>query len=379
MAKSTRRKLRKYNLLRMATEDPPPVPWVVEPIAAKGEVTVLFGPSGVGKSLLSLGVCNCVGRGKPFAGLRCRRGRALYFDAENGEYEVHRRVQALDVEPKRVAIYDAAGFHLVNDAERIDAAIEEQGAVALVVFDSLRALLPGTEENDSGAMAEALARCRRFAQSHEVAVVVIHHTKKDKETMRGSQAIEDQCSVVYGIKRTPGDIDRLRRVLSNEKMRIAPEQRELYLRIGIEDAEFVAESADEPGDEEIVKGSAQPEVIEQVVAHLEDGPKSRPSIAKLLGRKKNDGTIRRALDTLTQQDRVEEGDDRKWRLVKEKAASRQSSKKKRSGDSRKSSHEVVGSDRAATTPDDRGVARSDPPRRPPSGNRSRKRAKKGSN
>lgn len=310
---SGKRRPKEYDLRRMRKIKPPPVPWAAEPIAAAGEVTILFGPAGIGKSLLCLAMAHCVGRGRDLAGLKCKQGHAVYLDAENGEYEVHRRVRALSDSPKGLSIYDAGGLHLVEDIETIGHVVEEKGA-SLLVLDSMRALLPGSEENDSGEMAEALASCKVLAQQQDVAVVIIHHTKKDGETYRGSGAIKDQCSIMFEFNRVNGDIARDRRVLVNQKMRIAPEPPDYHLLLGFEDSRLIAEQAFPPAEGDLVRGDAQREFVRQILTLLEDGPRSRPELARLLGREKKDGTVRRAVEKLEKQGRIEQDNRHKWHL-----------------------------------------------------------------
>lgn len=54
-----------------------------------------------------------------------------------------------------MAIYDGTGAHLVRDEGYLRAAIKYEEP-DLVVLDSLRRLTPGSDENDSGDMAEVV-------------------------------------------------------------------------------------------------------------------------------------------------------------------------------------------------------------------------------
>jgi len=187
-----------------------------------------------------------------------------------------------------------------------------------VVLDSLRRLLPGIEENDSGSMAEALGLCKLLAQRARTAVIVIHHSKKatsEGETYRGSSAIADQASIVYRLSREKGDIDRFRRVLVNEKMRVAAEPPPKYLRIGVDGGIVALGAASAPGDGEVASGSASAEMAPQVLELLEKRPRTRAKVAKALGRDKSDGTVRRVFEQLKKADRIEPDDNGVWRAV----------------------------------------------------------------
>lgn len=308
-------RLRRYDLQRMVTTEPPKVPWVIRPLAALGEVTVLYGAPGLGKSLLCLALADAVSRGVSDAGgLRCNRAKPIYIDAENGEWETHRRVQLLSVDAERLAIYDAVGADLIRDFEEIEQAVADHSA-RLVVLDSLRRLLPGAEENDSGAMAEALGLCKLLAQRQRTAVVVIHHPKKSGEAYRGSSAIADQTSILYRLDKVTGDFDPLRRSLTNEKMRIAAPTDRRFVRVGVEDGELVLDAAFPPGAQDVAAGPAQSDMAPQVVVLLDAEPMTRAAVARALGRSKSDNTVRRTFDKLEQKGQIEQDDDGLWHRV----------------------------------------------------------------
>ncbi len=327
--------LPRYDVEGMRRGLPPKVPWVTKPFAARGEVTLVYGVAGAMKSLFCLGVANGVATGRDFAGVPCKKGTAVYLDAENGEYEVHRRVRSLSVSRKNLAIYDASGIHLVEDYEKVEAAVAENRGATLVILDSLRRLLPGTEENDSSVMADALGVCKLLAQRLDVAVVVIHHAKKDGENYRGSSAIGDQASILYRFKAVDGDLDLSRRVLVNEKMRIAPVPRDRYFRLGIENGKCVSGPSHPPGEEDIIAAGTLRETVLGVRESLQDGePRSQSEIARKLGRVPSDGTIRRALEVLRERREVERQPDKKWIIAKSPLPRQAESGKRKRGTSK---------------------------------------------
>lgn len=69
--------LRRFDLAHMAVTDSPPPDFVVAHLAARGEVSQLWGAPGVGKSALAEAVCGGVASGQAVAGLKCKRGRVL--------------------------------------------------------------------------------------------------------------------------------------------------------------------------------------------------------------------------------------------------------------------------------------------------------------
>src|SRR5215204_7818557 len=107
---STRRSLRVLDVAQMVATDPPSIPYVVQGIAIEGTLTLLSGREGEGKSLLAMAIAAGVAQGEAVAGLACERRNVLIIDAENGEYEIHRRVKALGLPSGGVTVVEAEGF-----------------------------------------------------------------------------------------------------------------------------------------------------------------------------------------------------------------------------------------------------------------------------
>ncbi len=311
-------KLRRYDLARMRKSQPPEADFVVAGLAARGEVSVIWGPGGIGKSMLVEACARGVGLGETIAGLACKKGRVLYFDAENGEYEVHRRVHSLGLPPSRVAIYDAsASVHLEHDYAEISSVVEAEQP-DLVVFDSLRRLTGGSEENDSHDMAEAIGAMKRIAQHADTAVVVIHHSRKDGTAFRGSSAIRDQVSISWQMGREEKDLDRSRRFLRCDKMRIGPEPEDLWLHIVHEPLTGSVEivGSEEPGLASLVgKTQASTSVARQIVDALADGAMTRPEVCEVIGRSSKDGTVRRTFKELEEKGAIRQVGGRRWEGV----------------------------------------------------------------
>jgi hypothetical protein len=305
--------LRRYPLARMAKTEPPKPDFVIGQLAARGEIGLLWGRHGLGKSLLAEAACAAVSKGDEVIDLPCTKGKVCYVDAENGEYEVHRRVRSVGLSPKNIVIYDAQrSVHIVTHDKQFRSMLEHEQP-DLLVLDSLRRLTPGSEENDSGVMAEVVSGVKAWAQEFDLAVLLVHHARKDGTAFRGSSAIEDQVSIAHEMSRdsTPGADRNLRR-LHCLKMRIAKEPDDLWFRINPVGDRLLVEAADEP-EPLPVSGTARVDVAAEILAALAGAPLSRPQIATALGRDKKDQTLRRAVDELAEAGRIEQMDDKKWR------------------------------------------------------------------
>ncbi len=220
LANELRSGLRLLDTERMIATEPPPVPWIAEPLLARGAVTMLVGREGQGKSLLALALAAAIGHGGSIAGMQCQPGRVVVIDAENGEAEAHRRVRALRVKPGTLAYVEAQGFDLRKDERDVKALLRHVRPDVLVL-DSLRSLAPGLDENDSGPVEEVLGPLRGLSREYGCATLIVHHAGKANHDYRGSTAIG--AAVELGFRLDRAGSDPQRRTLSCWKLRIAPE------------------------------------------------------------------------------------------------------------------------------------------------------------
>jgi KaiC/GvpD/RAD55 family RecA-like ATPase len=271
-------KLRRLDVALMVTTDPPPVPWIVEGLVARGMVTMIHGAPGLGKSMLALALASAVVRGVPFMNNPTSKGRVLYIDAENGEGEAHRRIRGLGITVDSAANLDyreAVGVDLIPDEiELRNAAADSQPL--MIIVDSL-ATLNRSDENESRDMTSTLQVLWRLAHETDAGVVVLHHDRKDKTAMRGSSAIEAVVQIIWHLTRDEQRGDTL--LLRNMKCRPAALSKERWVDIratatGLE----VAQVMKPPTGEEA-------ELWELVEDLLGDGkPRTNRDIAEALGK-----------------------------------------------------------------------------------------------
>lgn len=70
---------------------PPRRDWMVENAVLRGNVCLVAGDGGMGKSLVMQQLCTCAALGRPWLGLSCQPGRALFFSCEDDKDELWRR------------------------------------------------------------------------------------------------------------------------------------------------------------------------------------------------------------------------------------------------------------------------------------------------
>ena len=209
------------------------LPFVIEPLALRGYLTVLVGRHSAGKSWLALLLGAAVHGGTPeLAGFPLTRTPVLYVDAENGARLLARRFRSAEIPADGLIVADGNELRLPRDLELLGRLVEHTAA-GLVMLDSLRRLAPGARENDSDDMAPIMAGLAMLARQRDVAVLLLHHrsVKDGSAPTRGSSAIEDQADGVFLLDRERSDAQD-RRKLSVRKFRPDADPPTYWLRLG---------------------------------------------------------------------------------------------------------------------------------------------------
>jgi AAA domain-containing protein len=312
-----REKFRVLDLDAMLAGPPEPVPWAIAGLASVGDVTLLTGREGAGKSMLMLALCSGLGDGQSLAGISTVAGSALYVDAENGDREIARRLHGLGAPSEGLTMVSAEGVDLRNPPDL--AALENLIAAlrpSLVVLDSLTALCPGMKQNEAEAVAPLMYRLKALADRQCVAIVVLHHVPKTGGEYRGSTAMAAAVQSGFVLERADEDPDRSRRRLRCWKCRPAPEPATVWLSLSAEQQVVVISPAQpfEAPDAPPAPTPAQERLIPRVRAALSDQGQSQGAIARSLGRDSKDRTVRVVLNRLRDDGEAANGADG-WRTV----------------------------------------------------------------
>lgn len=150
-----------------------------------GAMTVLYGPSNVGKTFVAMDMAYHVATGRPYAGMKVERGHVIYVAAEGGR-GARQRLRAMR---DKFGAEDVDFLLLASpvDLRRPDAdlrpLIEAIRAlsvpVSLIVVDTLSRALAGGDENssvDMGYIVNHFDVLRSVTSAH---LMVVHHSGKN--------------------------------------------------------------------------------------------------------------------------------------------------------------------------------------------------------
>ena len=205
--------------------DIPSRQWIAPGYLLRGAVTLVIGPGGVSKSSLMVAYAVALALGTELHGMRPKASaRSILFNVEDDADEQRRRLSAvltsvgkapadivgkvarvgprrlgmlLDRHPETGALrHTAAWDDLENDIERFGPD---------VLFLDPLAELHADDENANVALREVVAEFRGLARKHQIAVVIIHHTRKgaaapgDMDSGRGASSIASAARVVLTV------------------------------------------------------------------------------------------------------------------------------------------------------------------------------------
>src|SRR5438045_1796092 len=145
---------------------------LLDPILSSNSLALLYGPRGLGKSFLALGIAWAAASGTSFLDWRARRPhRVLYIDGEMAAGDLKRRLQLFGAPPATLEIMQAdrqaGGLPDLGCVDGLCRLMASWGMPELVVLDNLSSLA-GLRSSDVGGWTDLqpfLIKQRRFGRA----------------------------------------------------------------------------------------------------------------------------------------------------------------------------------------------------------------------
>jgi len=190
-----------------------PMGYWVKGLIPKGQVGVMYGESGAGKSFAIMDIAMCVARGEPWRGMRVNQGAVVYIAAEGAggvrnrlkAYAQHHEVDLSGLPLSVIA--DAPNLLASNDVADLVKALRAHGPAALVICDTLAQMTAGGNENSGEDMGKALAHAKALSVAAGGAMVIlVHHSGKDSSKgARGWSGIKGAVDTELEVIRSDSD------------------------------------------------------------------------------------------------------------------------------------------------------------------------------
>jgi len=175
----------------------PQTQWLVEDLWTEQAVGILGGEPKCCKSFLALDVAVSVASGA--ACLRQfpvrRSGPVLLFPAEDSLPVVRQRLEGIAAAaqvpfaslPVQVITAPSLRLDAATDQERLAHTVQQQRPVLLILDPLIR--LHRVDENDASQIAALLSYLRELQRRFQLAVMLVHHARKDSQSSRPGQAL----------------------------------------------------------------------------------------------------------------------------------------------------------------------------------------------
>lgn len=169
--------------------------WLAEGLIGKGEIVLISGDGGTGKSLLLNDLAVHIARGDDhWLGMKLNAERTMVIDQENPDVEVWDRLFALGFDPTmadklRYIWYQSI---LLDDPETVTKLYEDvtNYEPTLLILDSLSRMHLRNENANEEMNPLINGAIYPLARNLGITVILIHHTRKDGRT-RGATAIRN--------------------------------------------------------------------------------------------------------------------------------------------------------------------------------------------
>ncbi len=187
--------------------------WIIKGVLPHGELAVLYGESGSGKSFMALDLAAAVARGVEWRGHRVHQGKVVYVAAEgaNGfrnRLRAYGHQHALDLKDLPLHVIHAAP-NMLDKTDALDVAkaiLKVVGKPDLIIIDTLAQTMPGGNENAGEDMGKALAHCRGLHRATGALVMLVHHSGKDaSKGARGWSGLRAAADVEMEVMRADDD------------------------------------------------------------------------------------------------------------------------------------------------------------------------------
>lgn len=217
----------------------PPPRWLIKDVLPEGDYSVLWGPSGQGKSFIALDWAVCLATGRPWQGVYpTLMGPVVYIAAEGGR-GIQKRVRALMT---TYGLGDVPGLYFlikplyVREEGVIEAFLDELATQDiwpnLVIVDTLSRSFGGGEENASADMGEFIDTVTRMAADRFMTALVIHHSNATGARERGHTSLKCGANAMLQCRAEKDTQDRLTGVfLSNDKQKDDETAQMIYLAV----------------------------------------------------------------------------------------------------------------------------------------------------
>lgn len=182
----------------------------------EGDLGFIYAPRGLGKTWFALGLATAVANGRAFGPWTPEAPRrVMYVDGEMPCEALDARIGGMGESKQLLVLNHEELFHYTGEvlnlatppAQRALTGYLLAQGIGILFLDNLSCLFSGMKENDADDWESVLGWLLTLRR-HRIAVVVVHHSGRNKETMRGTSRREDAAFWVIRLDETLREVNR---------------------------------------------------------------------------------------------------------------------------------------------------------------------------
>lgn len=171
--------------------EPKEINWLWKPYIVKGNLNIIMGDGGIGKSYLITWLVSAISKGKqiPFSENSFKIGKSILQNAEDSPDTIIKpRLLKNDVDVSKIGFFNEENKFLeVNQIERLEDRIKKFQP-EVVILDPIQSYVGDININSQNEVKNALKPLKRLAQKYDCAIIMIMHLNKNNNAKASQRA-----------------------------------------------------------------------------------------------------------------------------------------------------------------------------------------------
>ncbi|GBE14690.1 hypothetical protein BMS3Abin14_00739 [bacterium BMS3Abin14] len=174
---------------------------ILPPLIGEHQVTAVVGPRGISKTYFCMALAKALAGGGQFLGFQAERRPVFWINFEMYAGDLASRFRNAGLGEGVFLFHPADGPPPKLDSTAWDQVERSAPEGSVIIIDSLRAA-QGLRENTSEEMSGVIHKLLPLREKGFTIILIAHTGKGSQESIRGSQAIEDQVDSILIMQRT---------------------------------------------------------------------------------------------------------------------------------------------------------------------------------
>lgn len=166
--------------------------WIWKPYIVRGNLNIIVGEGGVGKSYLTTWLSSAISRGEkiPFSDDKFKVGNVILQNAEDDiEATVLPRLLSNNADTEKIGFFDEyRDIFSIQDLDRLEETLDKLRP-SIMIIDPIQAYIGDTNMNSAVEVRNALKPLKELAEYYNCAIVLLMHLNKNTGTNKATNRV----------------------------------------------------------------------------------------------------------------------------------------------------------------------------------------------